>query len=325
MKIVFMGTPEFALPALQRLIDSRHEVALVVTQPDKPKGRGRRLEAPPVKHLAEQHGLAVFQPARLREAGVVERIRAVEADLGVVAAFRMLPADILTAPRLGCINIHPSLLPNYRGAAPIQRCLMDGADTTGVTLMMLRPEMDAGDLVAQQTVEIFPDDDARSLGATCAVLGAEMLMRALDDAERTGGFETEPQNDDDATFAPPIDKDDGLIPWGDPTERIMCRLRALTPRPGVYTHLNGDERLIVIQAEPLWSNEAEALGDEMNRAEPGTTTSIQKGFGFTVRTGDGHLLVTRVRPQGRREMDAAAFVNGRGIAVGDHLGDSGQA
>ncbi len=320
MKIVFFGTPEFALPALERLIESRHEVVLVVTQPDKPKGRGQQVAASPVKEMALRHGLEVIEPVKLRAEGVAERIRAVGADLAVVAAYgRILPAEILQAPRLGCINIHPSMLPQYRGPAPIQRAILDGLDETGVSLMLLVEEMDAGPIVAQQTVEILGDDDARSLTAMTGVVGADMLLRVVDEAEASGRIEAEPQNDEEATYAPPLEKHEGLIPWSDPTERIMYRLRALTPWPGAYTYINGERLLIVTQAEPLWDNEAGELG-EANKAQPGLVTSLKKGFGFTVKTGDGHLLVTAVKPEGRKPMDAHAFVIGRGINEGDRLG-----
>lgn len=320
MKIVFFGTPEFALPALERLIESKHEVALVVTQPDRPKGRGQKLVASPVKEMAIEHGVEVIEPVKLRAEGVAEKIREIGADLAVVAAYgRILPVEVLQATRLGCINIHPSMLPEYRGPAPIQRAILDGRDETGVSLMMLVEEMDAGPIVAQQTVEILGDDDARSLTDMTGVLGADMLLRVIDEAEKTGAIDAEPQDDSEATYAPPLTKEEGLIPWTDPTNRIMYRLRALTPWPGAFTYIAGERLLIITQAEPLWENEAEELG-EANKALPGTVTSLKPGFGFTVKTGDGHLLVTAVKPEGRKPMDAHAFVIGRGINEGDKLG-----
>ncbi|MCE5229584.1 methionyl-tRNA formyltransferase [bacterium] len=321
MKIVFFGTPEFALPALERLLHSKHEVAFVVTQPDRPKGRGQKVIPSPVKELAQRHGVEVIEPVKLKAEGVAEKIRAAGADIAVVAAYgRILPAEILSAPRLGCINIHPSLLPEYRGPAPIQRAILDGRDETGVSLMMLVEEMDAGPIVAQQTVEILGDDDARSLTDMTGVIGADMLLRVLDEADSTKAIEAEPQNDEEATYAPPLEKHEGLIMWADPTERIMYRLRAMTPWPGAYTYINGERMLIITQAEPLWDTEAEELG-EQNKALPGAVTSLKPGFGFTVKTGDGHLLVTAVKPEGRKPMDAHAFVIGRGINVGDKLGE----
>lgn len=320
MKIVFMGTPEFALPALLRLIESKHEVCLVITQPDRPKGRGQKVVASPVKVLAEEHGLRVLQPKSVRKEPVAEAIREAGADLAVVAAYgQILPREVLTAPRLGCINIHPSLLPLYRGAAPIQRCIMDGCSDTGVSLIMLNEGLDSGPIVAQQPVEILSDDDVLSASDMLAVVGADMLLRVIDEAEQTGHIDAVPQDDALATYAPQLKKEEGLIPWGDSTERIMYRLRGLTPWPGAYTYVNGDRMIILLRAEPLWENEAEELG-EMNEADPGTVTSLMKGFGFTVKTGDGHLLVTSVQPQGKKPMDAEAFVIGRNIKKRDELG-----
>jgi methionyl-tRNA formyltransferase len=319
MKIVFMGTPEFAVPALQRLIDSRHEVVLVVTRPDKPKGRGQKLEAPPIKELALAHGLEMLQPTRAERPQLAGWIRERGADLAVVAAYGMLlPPDVLAAPRLGCVNIHPSLLPAYRGAAPIQRCILEGNTESGVTIMQLVEELDAGPIIAQQRFDILPDDDARSIADLAAVMGADMLLRVIDEADKKGVIESEPQNDDEATYAPPIEKEEGLIDWAEPTEQIIYRMRALTPWPGIFTFINGERRLNILQGEPLWENEAEELGD-LNKAKPGTVTGLLKGFGFSVKTGDGHLLVTMVQPAGKEAMDAQAFLNGRGLEVGHRL------
>lgn len=321
MKIAFMGTPEFALPALQRLLDSKHEVVLVVTQPDRPKGRGHHLTPPPVKELAEQHGLRVIQPQSVRKENVAEVIRESGAELCVVAAFgQILPTEVLEATRFGCLNIHPSLLPEYRGAAPIQRCLLDGHSDTGVTIMKLVLALDAGPIVSQQRIEILPDDDGRSLSDMLSVMGADMLLRVIDEAEASGRIEAVEQEHDKATYAAPIKKEEGLIPWTDTTDQIMYRLRAMTPWPGAFGWINGERLLHIVQAEPLWSNEAEELG-ELNKAKPGVVTSLKEGFGFTVKTGDGHLLVTMVQPQGKKAMDAPSFVHGRGIKEGDRLGE----
>ncbi len=323
MKIVFMGTPQFALPALERLIANPHEVILVITQPDRPKGRGRRLEASPIKQVAQGQGLRVIEPRKLRAEHVAETIRESGADLGVVVAYgRVLPREVFEAPRLGCLNIHPSLLPEYRGAAPIQRCLLDGRDRTGVTLMMIEEDLDAGPIVAQQAIDILPDDDARSVGNLCAAVGAEMLLRVIDEAQRGGTIESTPQDKEKVTYAFPIEKGEGLISWGASTEEIMLHLRGMTPWPGAFSFIAGQRRLSIVQAEPLWENEAEEL-EPANDEPSGRVTSIKKGVGFMVKTGSGHLLVTRVRPEGKREMDAGDFVNGRGIQVGDVLDAEG--
>jgi methionyl-tRNA formyltransferase len=248
-------------------------------------------------------------------------IRASGADAIAVAAFgQILPPDVLASARFGAVNIHPSLLPRYRGAAPIQRAILDGVGQTGVTIMQLDEQMDHGPIIAQQTIAILDDDDALSVGNMLAALGADMLLRVLDDAEKSGRIESVAQAHDEATFAPPIAKEDGLVPWSDPSWKIMVRLRAMTPWPGVYSVINGESQITILQAEPLWENEAEELGEAAAEAEPGTVTSLKKDFGFTVRTGDGHLLVTRVKPEGKKPMDGWAYIIGRNIAVGDRLG-----
>lgn len=318
MKIVFMGTPEFALPALERLLDSRHEVVLVVTQPDRPKGRGQKVAPSPVRELAEARGIPVITPVSVRRENVAGQIRATGADLCVVAAFgQILPDDVLAATPLGCLNIHPSMLPEYRGAAPIQRCLLDGRIETGVTIMKLVTELDAGPIVAQQRVDILPDDDARSLGHMCAVFGADMLLRIIDEADRTRVIETVEQEHDKATYAPPIRKEEGLIDWARPADEIMFQLRALTPWPGAFTFINGTRRLTIVQAETRTEDQPE---DGKDTPTPGTVIDIEKGRGFLVQAGDGPMLVIGVQPEGKRPMDAADFVNGRGIAEGDRLG-----
>jgi methionyl-tRNA formyltransferase len=321
MKIVFMGTPEFASTALERLIASPHQVALAITQPDRPKGRGQKLEPPPVKVLALAHGIPVLQPRSVRREDIASAIRETSADAIIVAAFgQILPREVLEATRLGCLNIHPSLLPAWRGAAPIQRCLLEGASDTGVTIMQLDEAMDHGPIIAQQSIEILADDDARSLADMLSVLGADMLVRVLDEAEKEGRIESVPQDHALATLAPAIKKEEGLIPWTDPTERIMYRLRAMTPWPGAFTFIGGERQLTILQAEPLREDEAEELDETIPKAKPGTVTSLMKDLGFTVKTGNGHLLVNKVKPEGKKQMEGWAYIIGRNIAVGEKLG-----
>lgn len=318
MKIVFMGTPEFAVPALERLVESPHEVVLVVTQPSKPQGRGQKVVDPPVKQVADQHGIEVIQPASLKKEPIHERVRQLAADIIVVVAYgKILPDELLAAPRLGCLNIHASLLPEYRGAAPIQRAIMDGRRETGVTIMKLAAELDAGPIVSQQTIDIMEDDDSLSVGNMLSVLGADMLIRALDDIEKSGRIEAVEQDASQATYAAMIKKEEGEIDWSIPSDEIMYRLRALTPWPGLFTTISA-KRVRIVQAEPLDSAEAEHHGAS-DKAPPGTVTAIMKGFGFVVRTGSGHLLVTRVQPAGKPMMDATAFLNGNPLEVGQAL------
>jgi len=319
MKICFMGTPEFAVPPLQRLIDSKHEVALVVTQPSKPAGRGRKITDPPVKTLAEKHGIPVLQPASLRKEPIEDKVRELDIDVLIVVAYgKILPDALLAAPRIGCLNIHASLLPEYRGAAPIQRAIMDGCSETGVTIMQVVTELDAGPIVAVRRAEIHDDDDSLSMHNYLSVMGADMLLGVLDEIERTGIIEGEPQDDALATYAEMIRKEDGLIPWSDTSMEIMHRLRGLTPWPGCFTSLRG-KRLRIHQAEPLNEEMAQHIEAD-DTVEPGTISGVEKGYGFSVRTGDGHLMITRIQPEGKDQMDALAFLNGHHLRVGDPLG-----
>lgn len=322
MKIAFMGTPDFAVPSLARLIESEHEVVLVVTQPSKPKGRGRKIEDPPVKQLADASGLEVIQPKSLKREPLEERIRGLGVDVIAVTAYgKLLPDALLEAPRIGCINVHASLLPEYRGAAPIQRAIMDGRLETGVTIMKIVSELDSGPIIVAESLEIHTDDDAQSLSDMLSVLGADLLLRALDDVEDAGVIEAVEQDHEAATFAPMIRKADGEVDWSMTAEQLMFRMRALTPWPGLYTNFGErrERRVRLVEGETLGPGEAEH-NDLDDEAAPGTVTGVVKGFGFAVQTGDGHLLLTRVQPAGKALMDAPAFLNGYRLGVGDTLG-----
>lgn len=323
MKIVFMGTPDFAVPALERLIESKHEICMVISQPDRPQGRGKKLVPTPVKALAEARleDVPVLQPERIRKTELGKTLKARGVDAAIVVAYgQLLPKEILDAPRHGCFNIHASLLPEYRGAAPIQRCLMDGNSRTGVTIMQLDEGMDTGPVLARQEIEILPDDDAVSLENMLSVLGAEMIVKALDEIEESGRLELEPQDEAKATSAPMLRREEGEINWSMETDEIICRMRGMIRWPGSNTWLDGKHKLTLLQGEPLWSNEVEELEKSGVTIPFGMVTSLKKGFGFTVKTGDGHLLVTQLKPSGKKAMDGAAFLNGRGIKVGDRLG-----
>lgn len=313
-----MGTPDFAVPSLQRLIESPHEVVLAVTQPSRPQGRGMKVVDPPVKTLAEAHGIPVIQPPSLKKEPLDGRVRDLKTDVIVVVAYgRILPDGLLAAPRLGCVNVHASLLPEFRGAAPIQRAIMEGRHETGVTIMKMVSALDAGPIISQQTVEIHDDDNSLSLSGILSVMGAELLIRALEEIEKEGAIEGEPQDDDAATYAAMITKEEGELDWSLPSREIMYRLRGLTPWPGLHTTIGG-KRVRIAQAELLDAGEAQHNGAS-DKLPPGSASAILKGFGFAVRTGDGHLLVTRVQAAGKAEVDAVAFVNGNPIRIGQPL------
>ncbi len=320
MKICFMGTPDFAIPTLERLVESRHEVCLVVTQPSKPKGRGQVLADPPVKTLADSRGIPVLQPKSLKTESIEGKIRELGVDVIVVVAYgKILPTSLLESPKIGCLNVHASLLPEYRGAAPIQRAMLEGRLETGVTIMKVAPELDAGPIVAQSKMDISDDDDALSVSNYLSVLGADLLLRVLDDVENEGLIEGVEQEHSEATYAAMLKKEEGQIPWNETSEQIMYRIRALTPWPGCFTTMDG-KQMRIIQAEPLDADEAEHHG-VVPKAPSGSVAGIMKGFGFIVKTGDGHLLITQLQPEGKPVMDAAAFLNGRALKLGQRLGN----
>lgn len=324
MKIAYMGTPDFAVPPLTRLIESPHEVVLVVTQPSRPRGRGRKVVDPPVKTLADEHGIPVLQPESLKTSGddgvrIEDRVRELGVDLIVVVAFGMLlPQSLLDVPPLGAVNIHGSLLPAYRGAAPVQRCIMDGCQETGVTIMKVVRKLDAGPMIAQERIEIHEDDDARSVTDLLSVLGADLLIRVLDDIEKSRTVEGIEQDESAATYAAKLTRADSDIDWTQTSERIMYRLRGLTPWPGAWTRWEGG-RLRLIQAEPLAESEAEHNGAILT-LKGGSICGLMPGFGFVVATGGGPLLVTKVQLEGKPATDAAAFMRGHDVRVGQKLG-----
>src|SRR5258705_3362174 len=244
MVVVFFGTPQFAVPTLRRLLDSTHSVAGVITQPDRPRGRGQKITHAPVKALALERGIPVYQPDRLKPPEVADRLRAWQADLGVVAAYgRIIPEHLLTIPRFSMINVHASLLPKYRGAAPVHRAVINGDSQTGVTIMRVVKELDAGGMFAKATRPIGPDETSDVVEGALADIGAGVLIGVLDQIAE-GTAHEEPQDDASATYAPRLTKEEGLIDWSNPSLEIHNRVRGLYPWPHAYTFLNG-ARLII--------------------------------------------------------------------------------
>ena len=244
MRVIFMGTPEFAIPTFEGLIDSGVKIVGVFTQPDRPKGRGRKLEPSPVKRLAEEHGLPVFQPQRLRDKDAVKQVRGLKPDLVVVVAYgQILPQEVLDIPKYGCINVHASLLPRHRGAAPINKAIIDGDPMTGVTTMQMDAGLDTGDMLVKKSISIFPNENAGELHDRLAQLGREAMEETL---ARLCAGTLSPQKQDDSrsSYAPMLKKEDGLIDWNRPAAAIHNQVRGLYPWPGAFTHL-GDEVLKV--------------------------------------------------------------------------------
>jgi methionyl-tRNA formyltransferase len=283
-----------------------HEVALVVTQPDRPAGRGKALRTPAVKQAAEQAGLSVIQPLRIRDAEVVDRLRRASPEVLLLVAFgQLLPRAILDIPPKGCLNVHASLLPKYRGPAPIPWALIRGETVTGVTIMEIVEALDAGPILLQRAIPIAPEDTAGTLEARLASLGAEALIEALGAVER-GEVTKTPQNEAEATYAPRLPPDIGRLEWSGSAGDLWNLVRGLAPQPGAYTFYGG--RLVrVLGAEPL-------PGDHPTRA--GTVVSVRKGMGIEVATGRGTLLLTRLQPAGRRVMTAEEFSRGYRTEVG---------
>jgi methionyl-tRNA formyltransferase len=302
-RIVFMGTPEFAIPTLQAL-DEHYEVAGVVTQPDRRAGRGRNLVAPPVKETAAELGLHTIQPRALGEPEVMDQLRAWQPDLIVVAAFgQILKLPVLALPPHGCLNVHASLLPSYRGASPIAAAIVAGEEVTGVTLMRMDEGMDTGPILAQAEYPLAPGETTATLTGKLAGLGAELLLKTLP-AWLSGELEAQPQDDSQASYCRPLTKQDGHLDWGEPASALERRVRAYDPWPGTYTTWQG-QRLNVIRAR--------AWPDRQEPGTPGTVVALEAGVG--VVTGQGVLELMEVQPAGKKPMEADAFARGqRGLA-----------
>jgi methionyl-tRNA formyltransferase len=309
MVVVFFGTPRFAVPTLEHLIASSHSVAGVVTQPDRPRGRGQKVTYAPVKTLAIDRGIPVFQPDRLKPPEVADTLRRWQPDLAVVAAYgRIIPEHLLAVPRLGMINVHASLLPRYRGAAPVHRAVMNGDAETGVTIMRVIKELDAGPMFATVTRSIDPDETSDVVEEALAEMGATLLVRVVDDIA-AGTAREVPQDDTHATYAPRLTKEEGLIDWSQPSRAIHNRVRGLHPWPHAYTYLDG-QRLIVRR-----THVAPAGHGALPSAAAGTVAHIEKEA-LHVATGDGVLAIIELQPEGRRAMRVHDFVPGHPIRPG---------
>jgi methionyl-tRNA formyltransferase len=312
MKLIFMGTPEFAVPSLRRLLADGHQILAVFTQPDKPVGRHQIITPPPVKVCALEHDLPIYQPLKIRTPEARAQFEPLfqQADAGIVAAYgRILPDWMLSAPRRGCINLHSSLLPKYRGAAPINWAIASGETETGVTIMQMDVGMDTGDILLQRTTAIGNDETAEQLTPRLAELGAELLSETLDKLTR-GEIIPQKQNEAEATYAPLLKREDGQVDWTLAAQQIVNRLRGFTPFPGCYTFLNGQRlELIAAQAEP-----------GADAAPPGSVAEIAKDS-FTVACGNHtHLRLTQVQPAGKRVMPARDFLNGAKLQIGTVFG-----
>ena len=309
LRVVFLGTPAFAVPSLEGLVASSHAVVGVITQPDRPRGRGQRVRDAEVKAAAIHHGLPVIQPDALRDPEVESRLRAWAPDLGIVAAYgKLIPDALLELPRLGMINVHASLLPRHRGAAPIHRAVMAGDSKTGVTIMRVIRELDAGAMLARIERAIDPHETALDVERALAILGSDILLTVVDHLA-AGTSREVAQDAVYASYARRLTRDEGRIDWSRPAATIHDQVRGLHPWPHASTTLAG-RRLIVRRTR--------VIADDA-RARPGTVTSAHKGY-LEVATGSGTIAVEELQPEGRRPMPARDFLAGHPVSVGTTLG-----
>ena len=305
MRVIFMGTPDFAVPSLEALL-TKHEVVLVVTQPDKPKGRGKKMVPTPVKACALEHGIPVLQPEKVKEPEFVEQLRSYEPDLIAVTAFgQILSEPILEMPKYGCINVHGSLLPKYRGAAPMQWSIIDGEKVTGITTMYMAKGLDSGDMLLKAEVEITDEDTFATIHDKMAVTGANLLLDTLDQLE-AGTLERIPQDHDAATYAPMITKETGHIDWSKNRQDIINLIRGLNPVPAAYT---------IYEEEVLKIFGAVISDVQADDAANGEIVAVVKK-GFVVKCGDGCLLITEVQARGGKRIMTDAYLRGHAMKEG---------
>ncbi len=306
LRVVFMGTPQFACPTLQMLIDRGEQVVAVVTQPDRPKGRGQQMQAPPVKELAVQHGIPVLQPLKVRAPEAVEAIRGLAPDLIVVVAFgQILPKALLDIPPRGCINVHASLLPRYRGAAPINWAIINGESEAGVTTMLMDVGLDTGDMLLKRATPITPEDDAQSLHDRLSVIGAEAMSETID-LLREGRLVPEKQDDSLSNYAPMLKKEDGRIDWQQSPQQIVSRISGVTPWPGAYATL--DNKMLKLFRAVAGSGSG----------TPGTVIGADRS-GLEVACNGGSVLIGELQLEGKRRMAVGDFLAGYRLLPGTPL------
>lgn len=306
-RIIFMGTPEFSVLSLRKLYEAGYEIAGVVTQPDRPKGRGQKVAATPVKEEAVKLGLDILQPARIKEEGFIDKLAELKPDIIVVVAFgQILPKAVLKLPQFGCINVHASLLPQYRGAAPIHRAIINGETITGITTMLMDEGLDTGDILLKEKVVITPHMNYGQLHDILAEKGAELLTKTIE-IWLTNGIEPEKQENAASSYAAVLKHEDELIDWTSTAEAIYNRIRGLDPWPGAYTYFK--DKPLKIRAAKMSEKSNEAV-------QPGTVLETVKKEGFAVQTGQGVIIVTKVQPFGKTVMPAESFINGYSLEKG---------
>lgn len=319
MRVVFMGTPDFAVGALEAIIQAGHQVTAVVTQPDKPKGRGKEMQMTPVKACAVAHDIPVFQPVKIKESGAVEVLRGYEADIFVVAAFgQLLSEEILSMPKYGCVNIHASLLPKYRGAAPIQWAVINGEKVTGVTIMQMDKGLDTGDMLMKAEVAIDARETGDSLHDKLAKAGARLIVEALPKIEN-GEITPVKQNGEESSYAKMLQKSMSRIDWSMDAAKLDCLIRGMISWPGAVTACRG-KNLKIWEEEPVEDvSDAKYGTGHFKDAQPGTVVCVEKDA-FYVQTGRGVLKITAVQPEGKKRMCVKDFLLGYPVKAGEKLG-----
>jgi methionyl-tRNA formyltransferase len=313
LKIAFMGTPDFAATALQALIDSDHDVVAAYSQPPRPKGRGHKVQKSPVHILAEENGIAVYTPQSFKkEPEAVTIFEGLELDIAVVAAYGLLlPQSILDAPKYGCLNIHGSILPRWRGAAPIQRAILAGDTQSGITIMQMDIGLDTGAMISKETTPITRQTTAQSLHDDLAEIGSRLVVEALDVLANTGALESESQNDDDANYAHRLSRDDGRIDWTQPADAIERQMRSLTPWPGIWCLDASGKRMKI---HDLSLVETDTQNDGAGGHPCG---ALLDKSGLIVCGENTVLKIGRLQPENAKAMDVASALNGGYIAIGD--------
>lgn len=308
-RVVFMGTPDFAVGTLKALIDSRYEVAAVFSQPDKPKGRGKALQMTPTKEVAVEAGIPVYQPVKIREEQWLSVLKELAPDVIVVVAFgQIIPESILKLPKYGCVNVHASLLPKYRGAAPIQWAVIDGEKESGVTTMQMDAGLDTGDMLLRETVKLDEKETGGSLFDKLSEVGAHLLIQTLDALENGTAVPEKQPAESPTPYAAMLTKKQGEIDWNQDAEKIECLIRGLNPWPSAYTHYRG-------KTLKIWDAQVEAENAE-EKAEPGTAVKVTKTE-LMIQTGNGLLSLKEVQPEGKKRMAVDAFLRGYPVEYGE--------
>jgi methionyl-tRNA formyltransferase len=303
-----MGTPEFAVPSLEALLKSDDQVVGIVTQPDRPKGRGQVLTPPPIKLLAQREGIPFLQPVKIRVPEFLTALAAWKPDLIAVTAYgRILHSPILTLPPMGCVNVHGSLLPKYRGAAPVQWAVINGEAETGITTMMMDEGMDTGAMLLQESLPIFPEDTSGTLAPRLAALGGSLLVKTIARL-KAGTITPQPQNPALATLAPPLKKEDGVIDWATSASNIANRVRGLSPWPGAYTYLSSERWMV-------WSATQSPGKPDI---APGTIIEVTKQS-IQVATGDGVLALKEIQPSNSKRLTVAQYLAGHRVSAGQRF------